>query len=137
VQYRQKRDLVLLQQHVNRTCAAINLAGGHKRQYRIPFPKPAIDGHLEHGPAVAGAQPLAVYDAHARKTLLDRVIDEIGQPGPGLVDCHAVQVYFGLYGIFSPGQLAHCPGADVLPMKPHILGIRTLHRVDIVLKTLL
>ena len=103
----------LLQQDVDGSCTTIDLACRNESQHRIPLPEPAIDSHLEHGPAVAGAQSLAVHDAHARMASLDRVIDEIGQPGSGFVDCHSMQVDLRLYGIFSPGQLAHRPGADV------------------------
>jgi len=73
-------------------------------------------------------------DAHAVFTLGYAKFNEIGKPGSGFVQRHAMQVNLGLYAEAAALQLAHRAFADMLAPKSQGASITVLDGIDVVFK---
>src|SRR5580765_4504851 len=86
--------------------AAIERRRGRERQDLAPTPQPHIDLVLEHRPALAGALPLAVHEAHAAAAAADAGFQEFIEREPCDRNRHAVQVELRFHGVRAVAKLA-------------------------------
>ncbi len=68
---------VLPEQYVNSAGTAMRLARRHKSQYLIPSSQPVIHPGFQNRPAIAGAQTLAMNDAHAGVAAITALTDKL------------------------------------------------------------
>jgi len=97
------------EQYQRRAGAAIGGAGRGEGQHRVGLPQQRVDSLLEHRPALAGAQSLAVNNAQAPQLARERILEERAQLLAALLDVQAMQISLGLDPVMSAAQAAqHC-----------------------------
>ena len=123
-----------LQQHINRSRAAVHLSRRDEGKNILPSSEPGVHSTLQHGSALSRTEPLAMHDTNAEPILLRVVLNEVSEPRLCLRQRHAVQVNLSLHAVTTPGQFSHCSAAHMLSIKAQCSPMAVFDRVDIVLE---
>jgi len=116
------------EQYQRRAGTAFGGAGRGEGQHRVGLPQQRVDRLLEHRPALAGAQSLAVNNAQATQLAGERILEERAQLLAALLDVQAMQISLGLDPVMSAAQAAQHRVRHARPTKTQLVPDRQLGR---------